>query len=108
MFFSVDGCVFSVTLFVTCIINSKTVFMGWLYVILVGLAAGFIAGLIMRGKGFGFLVNMLVGIAGAIIGKWLFGQLGIHLSDGMVGSLVTAVVGAVLLLWIVSLFRKKT
>lgn len=82
--------------------------MGWLYVILVGLAAGFIAGLIMRGKGFGFLVNMLVGIAGAIIGKWLFGLLGIHLSDGMVGSLVTAVVGAVLLLWIVSLFRKKT
>ena len=57
--------------------------------------------------GFGFIVNVLVGIAGAVIGGWVFGLLGIA-AGGIMGSLVTALVGAVLLLWIISLFQKKS
>ena len=59
----------------------------------------------MRGGGFGFLVNLLVGIAGGVIGGWVFGLLGIS-AGGVIGSLVTALVGAILLLWIISLFKR--
>jgi uncharacterized membrane protein YeaQ/YmgE (transglycosylase-associated protein family) len=59
----------------------------------------------MRGGGFGLLVNIIVGIAGAIIGGWVFGLLGISAS-GILGSLITALVGAILLLWIISLFKR--
>jgi uncharacterized membrane protein YeaQ/YmgE (transglycosylase-associated protein family) len=51
------------------------------------------------------LVNIIVGIAGAIIGGWVFGLLGISAS-GILGSLITALVGAILLLWIISLFKR--
>ena len=61
----------------------------------------------MRGGGFGFIVNFLVGIVGAVIGGWVFGLLGISTNGGLVGSLVTALVGAILLLWFVSLFKRK-
>ena len=74
--------------------------------ILVGALAGFLAGKIMKGGGFGFIVNLLVGIAGGIIGGNLLGWLGIHW-DSWFGTLVTAVIGAVVLLWIISLFKKK-
>ena len=81
--------------------------MGILYTILIGLAAGFISGLIMRGKGFGFIVNILVGIAGAVIGKWLFGEMGVSVGKGMAGTLFLAVIGAVVLLFVLSLSKKK-
>jgi uncharacterized membrane protein YeaQ/YmgE (transglycosylase-associated protein family) len=73
--------------------------------ILIGLVAGFLAGKIMRGGGFGFFVNVLVGIAGGWLGGWVFGLFGIG-STSIVGSLITALVGACLLLWIISLFKK--
>ena len=50
--------------------------MGWLWWIIIGAIAGWLAGKLMRGGGFGLLVNILVGIAGAIIGGWVFGQIG--------------------------------
>jgi len=74
--------------------------------IIIGAVAGWLAGLIFKGKGFGLLINILVGIVGGWLGGWLFGKLGIS-SMGIIGSLVAAVVGAVLLLWIISLFKKK-
>ena len=80
--------------------------MGWLWWIIIGAVAGWLAGTLMRGGGFGFLVNVLVGIAGAVIGGWVFGLLGIA-AGGIMGSLVTALVGAILLLWIISLFKKS-
>jgi len=61
----------------------------------------------MRGGGFGLLINILVGIGGAIIGGWIFGMLGLSTGGGIIGSLITALVGAVLLLWVISLFKKK-
>lgn len=79
--------------------------MGLLWWIIIGAVAGWLAGKLMRGGGFGFLVNLLVGIAGGVIGGWVFGLLGVA-TGGIIGSLVTALVGAILLLWVISLFKK--
>lgn len=81
--------------------------MGIVWVILIGIAAGFLAGVIMKGGGFGWVINLLLGLAGALIGGWLLGVLGINLGDGIIGSLIAAVIGAVLLIFIVNLFKKK-
>ena len=80
--------------------------MGLIWWIIIGAVAGWLAGKLMRGGGFGFLVNLLVGIAGGVIGGWVFDKLGISIG-GVIGNLVTALVGAILLLWIISLFKKK-
>ena len=80
--------------------------MGWLWFIIIGAVAGWLAGNIMRGGGFGLLVNIIVGVVGALIGGWVFGLLGIGTGDGLIGSLITALVGAIILLWIISLFKR--
>ena len=79
---------------------------GWLWFIIIGILAGFVAGRLMRGGGFGILVNLVVGIIGAVIGGWVFGLLNIA-AGGIIGSLVTAAVGAIILLWIISLFQRS-
>ncbi len=82
--------------------------MGFIWYIIIGIVAGFLAGQLMKGKGFGLIINLLVGIVGGLLGGWLFGQLGIGLFSGsIVGNLITATLGAVLFLWILSFFRKK-
>ena len=82
--------------------------MYFLWYIIIGIVAGFIACKLMRGGGFGLFINLLVGVIGGVLGGWVFGLLGIA-TTGLLGSLITSVVGAVVLLWIVSLFtgRKK-
>lgn len=80
--------------------------MYFLWYIIIGIVSGCIAGKLMRGGGFGLLVNLLVGIVGGVLGGWVFGLLGIA-TTGLLGSLVTSVVGAVVLLWIVSLFNNR-
>lgn len=77
-----------------------------LYVLLIGLVAGAIAGLIIRGKGYGCLLNIIVGIAGAWFGNWLLHELGIFVNSGFLGTLITAVIGAVVLLALLGLIRK--
>ena len=74
--------------------------------ILVGVVAGFLAGLIMRGGGFGFIVNLIVGIIGGFLGGWLMSLVGIEKS-GLLWEIVTAVVGAVVFLFILSLFSRR-
>ncbi|MBP1618851.1 MAG: putative rane protein [Bacteroidetes bacterium] len=81
--------------------------MGWIGWIIIGVLSGWIAGKLMRGGGFGFIVNFVVGIIGALIGGWIFGILKIS-AGGIVGSLVTSVVGAVVFLSIISFFYKKS
>jgi len=81
--------------------------MGIIWIILIGIAAGFLAGFIMKGRGYGWIVNLLLGIAGAIIGGWLLGKLGVNLGEGIIGSLITATLGALLLVFVVSLIKKK-
>lgn len=78
--------------------------MGLLWWIIIGGIAGWIASLMWKGTGSGLLINIILGIAGAIVGGFVFGLLGME-SSGTWGSLITAIVGAFLLLWIGSFFR---
>ena len=73
--------------------------------LIIGLLAGWIAGEIMKGKGFGLVGNLIVGVIGAFLGGFLFQQLGI-VAGGLIGSLITAVVGAGVLLFVVGLIKK--
>jgi len=79
---------------------------GLLWWILIGLIAGFLAGKVMKGGGFGVLMDILIGIAGSILGGWLFGMLGIFPGGGLIGSVLVAFVGACILLWLVRLIKK--
>ena len=78
--------------------------MYFIWYIITGIIAGFVAGKIMRGGGFGLIVNLLLGIVGGVLGGWIFGLLGIP-GGGIIGGLASSIVGAVLLLWIASMFR---
>jgi uncharacterized membrane protein YeaQ/YmgE (transglycosylase-associated protein family) len=78
---------------------------GFLWFLIIGAVAGWLAGQIMKGKGFGILGNIVVGIVGAMIGGFALGLLGLG-GDGLVGSLVTALIGAIILLFIVGLIKK--
>ena len=80
--------------------------MGFLYFIIIGAIAGWLAGKIMQGGGFGLLMNIVLGVVGGVIGGWVFGLFGLSSDGGLIGSLVTALVGAVLLLYIARLIKK--
>jgi len=81
-------------------------FGGLLWWIIVGLIAGFLAGKVMRGDGFGVLMDIVIGMVGAIIGGWVFGILGVYPGFGLIGSILVAFVGACILLWLVRLIKK--
>ncbi len=70
----------------------------------IGAVAGWLAGLIFKGGGFGLLWNIIIGIVGGIVGGWLFGG---FFGEGMIGGIITAVIGAIILLWIASMINKK-
>jgi uncharacterized membrane protein YeaQ/YmgE (transglycosylase-associated protein family) len=78
---------------------------GILVILFVGLVAGWLAGKIVRGTGFGIIGDILVGIAGALIASFLFPKLGMHLGTGLVSEIIYSAIGAVLLLVVVRLFR---
>jgi uncharacterized membrane protein YeaQ/YmgE (transglycosylase-associated protein family) len=67
--------------------------------IVIGILAGFLAGKIMRGQGYGVIIDLFLGIVGSVIGGFLFGLLGLS-AGGLIGSLVMATVGAVFLIWV--------
>jgi uncharacterized membrane protein YeaQ/YmgE (transglycosylase-associated protein family) len=69
-----------------------------LIILVVGLVAGWFAGKIVRGAGFGLIGDLIIGIIGAFIGHWLLPRIGIHLGTGIVSAIINATVGAVLLL----------
>ena len=81
--------------------------MNILWFILIGLAAGFLAGTVVKGGGFGILGDIIVGIIGAILGGWIFGVLGIFPNGELLGALITAFVGAVVLLLLLRLISGK-
>ncbi|MCB0628482.1 MAG: GlsB/YeaQ/YmgE family stress response membrane protein [Saprospiraceae bacterium] len=72
----------------------------------IGAVAGWIAGTLMRGGGFGLLWNIILGIIGSFVGSWLFGVLGVSSGGGLLGALITSVVGAVVVLFVAGLFRR--
>lgn len=80
--------------------------MNFIYFLLIGLAAGFLAGLLRRGEGFGLVGNLVIGVVGAVLGGFLFGLFGLE-STSLLGALVTAVVGAVVLLAIVDFISRS-
>jgi uncharacterized membrane protein YeaQ/YmgE (transglycosylase-associated protein family) len=74
-----------------------------LVILLVGLVAGWLAGKIVVGGGFGLVGDVAIGIVGALIGSWLMSRLGIHIGSGILSAIIVATIGAVLLLVIVGL-----
>jgi uncharacterized membrane protein YeaQ/YmgE (transglycosylase-associated protein family) len=77
-----------------------------IWFLLIGLIAGWLAGKVMRGGGFGIVGDMIVGVIGALIGGWLFGVLGIGVGLGIIGAIITAFVGAVILLVILRAIKR--
>ena len=79
--------------------------MSLLITAVIGIVAGFIAGKIMKGSGFGFLGNLVVGLIGGLLGGFLAGLIGLA-AYGLIGQIVIAIAGACILLWLVQLIKK--
>jgi uncharacterized membrane protein YeaQ/YmgE (transglycosylase-associated protein family) len=78
---------------------------GLIVILFVGLIAGWLAGKVVRGTGFGIIGDIVVGIAGALVASFLFPRLGIHLGTGLVSEIVYSAIGAMILLLVVRLVR---
>jgi uncharacterized membrane protein YeaQ/YmgE (transglycosylase-associated protein family) len=76
-----------------------------IWFLLIGLIAGWLAGQVMRGGGYGVVGDMIVGVIGALLGGWLFGVLGIGIG-GLLGAIITAFVGAVILIALLRVIRR--
>ncbi|WP_103334665.1 GlsB/YeaQ/YmgE family stress response membrane protein [Pseudotabrizicola formosa] len=77
-----------------------------LIILLIGAVAGWLAGLIVKGFGFGLLGNIVVGIVGALIASFLFPAIGLGLGEGILGSIIAATLGAVILLFLIRLVKR--
>jgi uncharacterized membrane protein YeaQ/YmgE (transglycosylase-associated protein family) len=78
---------------------------GLIWWAVVGLIAGWAAGKIMKGGGYGTVMDIVLGIIGAIVGGWLMGAFGIH-AGGLLGTIIVAIIGAVFLIWITRMLKK--
>jgi uncharacterized membrane protein YeaQ/YmgE (transglycosylase-associated protein family) len=74
-------------------------------ILFVGLVAGWLAGKVVRGAGFGIIGDIVIGIIGAFIASWLFPQLGFHLGTGLLSEIIYSAIGAIILLLVVRLIR---
>jgi len=81
--------------------------MNLVWFLLIGLAAGWLAGELMKSRKRNLGANLLLGVIGAVLGGFLLGLLGLSNTGGVVGSLVTATLGAVALLWVVNYFSRN-
>jgi uncharacterized membrane protein YeaQ/YmgE (transglycosylase-associated protein family) len=80
--------------------------MEFVWFILVGLVAGWLAGMLVKGGGFGVVGDIIVGVLGALVGGFLFGFLGFSGGGGLLGSIVVATVGAVVLIFVLRLIKR--
>ncbi len=80
--------------------------MNFVWFILIGLAAGWLAGQLMKGSGFGVLGDIVVGVIGALLGGFIFDTLGVWPGGGLIGSLIVATIGAVVLLFLLRLVKR--
>ena len=76
------------------------------YFLLIGAVAGWLAGNLTKGSGFGLVGNIVIGVLGALVGGYLFRSMGVWSNGGLLGTLVTALVGAIVLLFFLSLVKK--
>jgi uncharacterized membrane protein YeaQ/YmgE (transglycosylase-associated protein family) len=79
---------------------------GWLWFLIIGIVAGWLAGQIMRGEGYGLIGNMVMGVIGAFVGGFLFGLVGLS-AHGFVGSLIAATVGAVVFIFLLRSLKRS-
>jgi uncharacterized membrane protein YeaQ/YmgE (transglycosylase-associated protein family) len=80
--------------------------MEFVWFILIGLVAGWLAGQLMKGGGFGVIGDIIVGVLGAVIGGFLFSKLGASAGGGLIGSIIVATIGAVVLIFILRLIKR--
>lgn len=80
--------------------------MEFVWFIIVGLIAGWLAGVIMKGGGFGVIGDIIVGIIGALIGGWLFSTMGVSTGGGLLGAIVVALIGAIILIFLLRLIKR--
>jgi len=80
--------------------------MNLLWFLIVGLIAGWLAGLLVKGGGFGLIGDLVVGVIGAFFGGFLFSTLGVSAGGGLIGSIIVATIGAVVLLFLVRLIKR--
>jgi len=78
-----------------------------LVILLIGAIAGWLAGLVLKGHGQGVLVNMVVGILGAVLASWLLPKVGIYIGGGFIATTINATIGAVILLVVLRLFSRR-
>jgi uncharacterized membrane protein YeaQ/YmgE (transglycosylase-associated protein family) len=80
-----------------------------LYILVIGAVAGWLAGLIWKGGGFGLLGNIILGIVGSFVGGWLLAKMGVAVKIGSptMSLIVTSIIGAVVVLFVASLFRRR-
>ena len=74
--------------------------------LIIGAVAGWLAGQIMTGGGFCLVGNIIVGIIGALVGGWLLPRLGVYIGGGVVGAIINAAIGAIIVLFVISLVRR--
>lgn len=80
--------------------------MEFIWFILIGLIAGWLAGVLMKGGGFGVIGDIVIGVVGALIGGFLFTALGVSMGGGLLGSIVVATIGAVVLIFLLRLIKR--
>ncbi len=77
-----------------------------LIICLIGGIAGWLAGVIMKGRGFGILGNIVIGILGAFVGSWVLGKLGISIGGDLLGAIINALIGSLIILFLISLVKR--
>jgi uncharacterized membrane protein YeaQ/YmgE (transglycosylase-associated protein family) len=80
--------------------------MSFVWFLIVGLVAGWLAGILVKGGGFGLIGDLVVGVIGAFLGGFLFSTLGVSMGGGLLGSIIVATIGAIVLLVIVRLVKR--
>lgn len=80
--------------------------MQFIWFILIGLVAGWLAGVLMKGGGFGVIGDIVIGVVGALIGGFLFNALGVSTGGGLLGSIIVATIGAIILIVLLRLIKR--
>jgi uncharacterized membrane protein YeaQ/YmgE (transglycosylase-associated protein family) len=80
--------------------------MEFIWFIVIGLVAGWLAGLLVKGGGFGVIGDIVVGVIGALLGGFIFSSLGASLGGGLIGSIIVATIGAVILIFVLRLIKR--
>lgn len=80
--------------------------MSFIWFLIVGLIAGWLAGVVIKGGGFGLIGDLVIGVIGAFLGGFLFSLVGISATGGMIGSIIVATIGAVVLLVLIRIVKK--